>query len=96
MNVGKCLSKSDVEALGPQSQDPRNFGCYDDVTGLLNKRCFNENQCEFKVVDLEQLKHSSCIPGLKMYLLASYICLPGKMCLVTTKTFSAINRKHLA
>ncbi|ESN96079.1 hypothetical protein HELRODRAFT_189100 [Helobdella robusta] len=75
MNVGRCLTETELDAYGSNKNNPKFFGCYKDVKELMNKECSMKNSCDVRISELENLAEGVCGPGLKLHLNIAYSCL---------------------
>jgi len=75
-HTGRC-TETEVEEI---AQNPRFFGCFADVTSILDSRCSGKKRCEIRIPDPELANTKACVSGLKMFLEASYSCVEGKTC----------------
>jgi len=75
-HAGRC-TESEGEVI---AQNPMFFGCFADVTSILDSRCSGKKQCEVRIPDSELVNTRPCVSGLKMFLQASYFCVEGNTC----------------
>ena len=61
------------------------IGCSSDVLGVMDGACSGRRQCNVGVpsASLEKAAAVACPGDLKLYLAASFVCLPGKTVLST-------------
>jgi len=71
--VGKCLGTEEANTF----QDPRYFGCSEDVLHIVDAKCSGRKQCEISIPDPDLDGTAPCLPGLKMFLEVSYACVEG-------------------
>ena len=67
MRIGKCVQ-----------HDLGYLGCKRDVISTLDDKCSGRNRCEFPVTSNEVTEVADCLKELKLYLNASYSCLPSE------------------
>ena len=71
MQTGRCVTRN----YG-------HIGCSVDVTSELDQHCSGQNECHVDVGQLMKSDKKPCPRDFRSYLLASYICIPGKkLCL---------------
>ncbi|ESN96078.1 hypothetical protein HELRODRAFT_189099 [Helobdella robusta] len=75
MNIGKCLTESELEAYGSQKTNPKFYGCKKDVTAFLSEVCSMKNRCDLRITDLDKFANGLCHPGLRLHLNVAYSCL---------------------
>ena len=75
MKEGRCLKLEIDEII---KQNPRYFGCSDDVLEWMDKKCSGKQECNFRINDQELRQKSSCYLELEKYLEASYSCVAGE------------------
>ena len=73
--VGKCLGSEEANTF----EDPRYFGCSENVLRIVDAKCSGRKQCEISIPDPDLDGTSPCLPGLKMFLEVSYSCVEGNM-----------------
>ena len=73
--VGKCLGSEEANTF----EDPRYFGCSENVLHIVDAKCSGRKQCEISIPDPDLDGTSPCLPGLKMFLEVSYSCVEGNM-----------------
>ena len=73
-HAGRC-TETEVEEI---ARNPKFFGCFADVTPILDSRCSGKKQCEVRIPDSELANTRACVSGLMMFLEASYSCVEGK------------------
>ena len=71
--VGKCIGSEEANLY----QDPRYFGCSENVLHILDARCSGRKECEIRIPDPELDGTRPCHPGLKMFLEVIYTCVEG-------------------
>ena len=72
--TGRCIVEEEVAGV---EDDPRYLGCFADVLDAADERCSGKTTCEIRIPDPEFEKTKPCRIGMKMYLEASYSCIPG-------------------
>ena len=96
MRIGKCITAEEVSGLGEDNK--RYFGCSTDVMDILEDKCSVKSECEVRVADADLDRTQPCLPGLKLYLEASYECIQGEIILIfINQTIFQVNtiRSHL-
>jgi len=73
--VGKCLEPEEANLL----QDPRYFGCSENVLHIVDTKCSGRKDCEISIPDPDLDGTSPCLPGLKKFLEVSYTCVEGEV-----------------
>jgi len=73
--VGKCIGSEEANMF----QDPRYFGCSEDVLHIVDAKCSGRKECEISIPDPDLDGTNPCLPGLKMFLEVSYACLAGNI-----------------
>lgn len=53
------------------------FECSVAVLEILDHRCSGKTVCDVRVVDISKMTTNPCLPGLVVYLEASYDCVAG-------------------
>jgi len=78
MRIGRCVKAEEVDAhKAIVGDDPRYLGCSADVLQKLDQKCSGKTDCKFRVYDILDENIQPCVPGLKLYLEASYKCIYG-------------------
>ena len=67
MRLGRCVT-TDLGYLG----------CSSNVMSIADSRCSGRRQCQVRIPDPEMDATQPCFKELKIYLTASYACIPGK------------------
>lgn len=81
-HVGKCLTSEEANLV----QDPRYFGCSENVLHIVDAKCSGRKECEISIPDPELDGTSPCLPGLKKFLEVSYTCVEGAVSQYFTAT----------
>jgi len=71
--VGKCLGSEEANTF----QDPRYFGCSENVLDVVDAKCSGRKECEISIPDPDLDGTTPCLHGLKMFLEVSYTCVEG-------------------
>ncbi|ESN96081.1 hypothetical protein HELRODRAFT_163112 [Helobdella robusta] len=70
MNVGRCLTETELNAYGSIRDSPNFFGCYKDVREFFARECSMRNGCDVKITELENLSEGIGVEMFFVFIIA--------------------------